>query len=128
MEVIAMARKRKSPTGELKTKTIRVCVTEAEYYAIQARARSFSMSEYLLKCGLGESIPPQRRHPSVPEVNRLTYIELGKIAAAVEHIASQSESSLNEVEWRSWQNQIDAVRLQLIGVDVNQFDEGDEEL
>ena len=123
-----MARKRKSPTGELKTKTIRVCVTEAEYHAIHARARSFSMSEYLLKCGLGETIRPQRRHPSVPEVNRLTYIELGKIAAAVEQIASQPESFLSETEWRSWQDQIDAIRLQLIGVDVNRFDEGDEDL
>ncbi len=95
-----MARKRKSPTGELKTKTIRVCVTEAEYHAIQARARSFSMSEYLLKCGLGETIPLRRQHPMVPEVNRLTYIELGRIAAAVEHIASQPESFLNAAEWR----------------------------
>ncbi len=123
-----MARKRKSPTGELKTKTIRVCVTEAEYRAIQARARSFSMSEYLLKRGLGESIPPQRRHPSVPEINRLTYIELGKIAAAVEQIASQPEFFLSKTEWRSWQDQIDAVRLQLIGVDTDQFNEGDEDL
>lgn len=120
-----MPRKRTSMTGELKTKTIRVCVTETEYEAIKARARSLSMSAYLLRCGLGEVIAPTRLRPSIPAINRMTYIELGKICTLLEQMMERAEP-VDAAAWPVLHDQINQVRLQLVGVGAEQLAEAEE--
>jgi hypothetical protein len=44
-----MPRKRKSPTGEIRDKAIRVHLSASELLYLQARSGALSLSEYLLK-------------------------------------------------------------------------------
>ncbi len=116
-----MPRKRKSSTGELKTKVIRVCVTETEYQYIQDCAGSFSMSEYLLAICLHRPVSERRSRQVIPKMNRLIYHELGKIQQVLQHIADSGKQELvngfpDADALQQLHDQIDAVRLALVGV------------
>jgi hypothetical protein len=118
---ISMPRKRKSLTGELKTKIIRVCVTETEYQYIQDCAGAFSMSEYLLEIGLQRPIPERRSRQVIPKMNRLIYHELGKIQQLLQQIADSGKQEMvkgfpDADALKQLHDQIDAVRLALAGV------------
>jgi hypothetical protein len=106
-----MPRKRQSATGELKDKTIRVCVTPSEYESIQKRSGLLSMSEYLL-----------------------SYLELGNISNNLNQIARACHHALQlgqgcDVNLDSFLPsllaEIKAIRLAMIGADVDQDDDDD---
>jgi Bacterial mobilisation protein (MobC) len=124
-----MPRKRKSSTGELKDKTIRVCVTQSEYESIQKRAGLLSMSEYLLRLGLGHPIPQRRRPRPVPQINRLSYLELGNISNNLNQIARACNQALQlgqrcnvnvDSFLPSLLAEIKTIRLTIIGAEVDQ--------
>jgi Bacterial mobilisation protein (MobC) len=129
-----MPRKRQSATGELKDKTIRVCVTPSEYESIQKRSGLLSMSEYLLRLGLGQPIPQRRSPRPVPQINRLSYLELGNISNNLNQIARACHHALQlgqgcDVDLDSFLPsllaEIKAIRLAMIGADVDQDDDDD---
>jgi Bacterial mobilisation protein (MobC) len=129
-----MPRKRRSATGELKDKTIRVCVTQSEYESIRQRAGLLSMSEYLLQLGLGHPIPQRRRPKPVPQINRLSYLELGNISNNLNQIARACHQSLQRGQrfqvdldafLPSLLAEIKSIRLAMIGAEVDQDYEDD---
>jgi hypothetical protein len=133
-EFAVMPRHRKSSTGELKTKRIPVCVTESEYEYIRERSGALSMSEYLLRAGLNETIPQRRSRRLTPELNRLTYLELGNINQALQHITDwcQQNRRLSEADGfpnldrlQRLHDQLDALQLAIAGVNAETLKEED---
>ncbi|MGA7937868.1 MAG: hypothetical protein WCA35_30240 [Kovacikia sp.] len=82
-----MPRNRKSPTGERRDRAIRVHMSATEQSYLQERAGALSLSEYLLRAGLGQSIPQRRKRQRVPLVNRELLLELGKIGGNLNQMA-----------------------------------------
>ncbi|BAU15919.1 hypothetical protein LEP3755_64850 (plasmid) [Leptolyngbya sp. NIES-3755] len=128
-----MPRKRKSPTGEARTQAVRVHMSPTEQQCIQDKAGSLSLSEYLLTAGLGQSVPQRRQRLRVPEVNRLTYVELGKISGHLNqiakacHVAVQNGRSC-DVDTNEIEDSVVAIRkirLEVIAatVDIEDADE-----
>ena len=89
-----MPRKRKSATGEIRDKAIRVHLSATELLYLQERAGALSLSEYLLKAGLGQAIPQRRQPQPVPQLNREMLLELGKIGGNLNQIARMCNLSL----------------------------------
>jgi hypothetical protein len=124
----ARGRQRKSSTGEARTKVIQVCVSETEQQCIKDRAGSLSMSEFLLRAGLGQSIPQRRRSLPVPEVNRRVYMELGNVSNNLNQIARACNQAVQlgqsiEVDSdviRQMLAQMKEIRLAVIGAEVDQ--------
>ncbi len=129
-----MSDNRKSLTKELKTKRIPVAVTEREYALIRERSGSLSMSAYLLRAGLNETIPQRRPRHRTPAINRLTYLELSRISQALQQIADWCE------QHRQWDTvagfpdlspcqdlnaQLAALRLAIAGVNPETLKEAD---
>lgn len=107
-----MARKRKSPTGEVRDRHITVWMSLSEQSYLRDRAGSLSLSEYFLNAGLGKPIPQRRKRQSIPEINRLTYLELGKITTALNQQNTRDDAVLNEL-----MQQIQTLRLQIIAAE-----------
>ncbi len=126
-----MARKRKSPTGEVRDKHITVWVSESERSYLDDRAGSLSMSEYLLKAGLGQPVPQRRSRPRVPEMNRLIYLELGRINNNLNQIARASNLATHTYQSckidptviAELKTQIKEIRLAVMAIDPNHEDE-----
>ncbi len=126
-----MARKRKSPTGEVRDKHITVWVSESERSYLDDRAGSLSMSEYLLQAGLGQPIPQRRSRPRVPEMNRLIYLELGRISNNLNQLAKASNTAtqanqsckIDLTVIAELKTQIKEIRLAVIAIDPHHEDE-----
>ena len=129
-----MPRKRKSLTGEVRSQAVRVHMTPSERQYIQDKAGSSSLSEYLLTAGLGQPIPQRRQRLRVPEVNRLIYVELGRISGQLNqiakacHIAVQNGRSceINTTEIETLIAVIREIRLDMIAARISiEEDEGE---
>ncbi len=82
-----MPRHRKSPTGELRDKAVRVHMSQSEQRYLQERAGRLSLSEYLLQAGLGQKIPQRRQRQRVPQLNRELLLLLGRIRGDLHQLA-----------------------------------------
>jgi hypothetical protein len=109
-----MARKRKSPTGEVRDRHITVWMSQSERAYLRDRAGSLSLSEYFLNAGLGHSIPQRRQRQTIPEVNRAIYLELSKISQALQ------SNALDPTLLNDLMQQIQILRMQLINADTEE--------
>ncbi|MBD1822938.1 plasmid mobilization relaxosome protein MobC [Cyanobacteria bacterium FACHB-DQ100] len=91
-----MPRQRKSPTGELRTLAVPVYMSSTERQNLGERAGSLSLSEYLLMAGLGQHVPQRRQPLPVPELNRLTYLELEKIGRNLNQISKACHVAIRD--------------------------------
>jgi Bacterial mobilisation protein (MobC) len=126
-----MPRKRKSATGEIRDKAIRVHLSATELLYLQERAGALSLSEYLLKAGLGQSIPQRRQPQPVPQLNREMLLELGKIGGNLNQIAKTCHLSLQRgsgctVDLKllvELQAAIQTLSQRICGIDLTEEDE-----
>ena len=108
----------KIPADELRTATIGVRVSAAEYDALRAKARKMGMSpaQWLREAALTRRLPS----PPVPEANRAQYAELGKLAVNLNQLAHQANAGLPVAVsgdlLRETLAEISRLRLQLIGL------------
>ncbi|WP_430688298.1 plasmid mobilization protein [Leptolyngbya sp. AN03gr2] len=131
-----MPRQRKSSTGELRTLAVPVYMTPTERQDLGERAGSLSLSEYLLMTGLGQHVSQRRQRLPVPELNRLTYLELQKIGQNLNQIAKACRVAVSgERDCNVNRNEIEAIvaiirqlRLEVIAATINLEIEGDVEL
>jgi hypothetical protein len=80
---------RQQPNANRRTAIVPVRLTEAErdQLADVARDLGISLSTYIRQVTLARPLPPRRAVRSIPEVNRETYHELGKVGADLNLIA-----------------------------------------
>lgn len=129
-----MPRQRKSPTGELRTLAVPVYMSSTERQNLGERAGSLSLSEYLLMVGLGQHVPQRRQRLPVPELNRLTYLELEKIGRNLNQIAKACHVAIrdgqgcnvNRDEIEAIVAMIRQLRLEVIAATINVETEDDE--
>lgn len=129
-----MPRQRKSPTGELRTLAVPVYMSSTERQNLGERAGSLSLSEYLLITGLGQHVPQRRQRLPVPELNRLTYLELEKIGRNLNQIAKACHVAIrdgrgcnvNSDEIETIVAMIRQLRLEVIAATINVETEDDE--
>jgi Bacterial mobilisation protein (MobC) len=122
-----MPRQRKSPTGELRTLAVPVYMSSTERQDLGERAGSLSLSEYLLMAGLGQYVSQRRQRLPVPELNRLTYLELEKIGRNLNQIAkachiavhSGRDCNMNGNEIEAIVATIRQLRLEVIAATIN---------
>lgn len=127
-----MPRKRRSTTGEIANKIIPIRLTASEHATVQQQAGALSLSEYFRRAGLGLKITTPRSRPPVPEINRQSYLELGRIgnnlnqltkACHTAHLQGQAlpidRQLLDELS-----EQISQLRLAVLG--IRPEDEDDE--
>lgn len=119
------------PTNKKETRQIfPLRLSQSERLALEHRAAEagLKLSEYLRRAGLGK---PQRR--LVPEINRQTYIELGRIGNNLNqltkacHLALKQGGSLSidPALLQSLSERLDLLRLEVLGVNSNDRDEDD---
>lgn len=108
----------KIPADELRTATIGVRVSAAEYDALRAKAEKMNMSpaQWLREAALTRRLPS----PPVAEANRAQYAELGKLAVNLNQLAHQANAGLPVAVsgdlLRETLTEISRLRLQLIGL------------
>lgn len=131
-----MPRQRKSPTGELRTLAVPVYMSATERQDLGERAGSLSLSEYLLMAGLGQYVSQRRQRLPVPELNRLTYLELEKIGRNLNQIAKAChiavrggrDCNVNSSEIETIVATIRQLRLEVIAATIDLETEDDAEL
>ena len=79
-----------------KTAVVPVRFEPAERDYIKDVAGSLSISEYIRRAALNKPIPQHRRKQRVPEVNRLTYVELGQIGNNLNQIAKACNIAIKQ--------------------------------
>lgn len=108
----------KIPADELRTATIGVRVSAAEYDALRAKAEKMNMSpaQWLREAALTRRLPS----PPVPEANRAQYAELGKLAGNLNQLAHHANEgmrvSVPSDLLHATLAEISRLRLQLIGL------------
>ena len=120
-----MPRKRRSTTGEIADKIIPIRLTASEYAVVKAQAGVLSLSEFFRRAGLGLKIPTPRPRPVVPEVNRLTYRELGHIGTNLNQLAKACNMAIragygcniDPQQLRVLAEYVGQVRLEVLGAD-----------
>jgi hypothetical protein len=130
-----MPRKRKSSTGELRDKAIRVHLTVSELEYLKERAGSLSLSEYLLKAGLGQAIPQRRKRQPLPQVNRELLLQVGRMGGNLNQITRACHLALRQgmvfpIDWQllqSLQGQLRQLGQAIAGLNSAE-DEMDEDL
>ncbi|MBE7386301.1 MAG: plasmid mobilization relaxosome protein MobC [Leptolyngbya sp. SIO1E4] len=129
-----MPRRRRSTTGEVANKAITIRLTPSEHEQVQAKLGALSMSDYFRHAGLGQKIAQVRRRTRpVPQVNIETYVELGHIGRNINQMAKACNTSIklgygcniDPPVLSNLTEQIDALRMALIGVDPEATDEED---
>jgi len=78
-----MVRKRRSQDGEVAKEKITLYLTSGEKEQVQSRAGTLPVGRYCRNIILGKRQSLQR----IPEVNRLTYLELGRIGNNLNQLA-----------------------------------------
>lgn len=80
---------------------VRVSRREKAELAEIARDTGLSLSSYVRRVVLSRAVPPRRAPPSIPEVNRQTYLELGRIGSDLNEMAqSLSEGAPGDPRWQ----------------------------
>ena len=111
-----MPRQRRSPTGEAAVKPVTIRLTPSEHAEIKTKAGRLSLSEFFRRAGLGQPLPRVRHRPPVPEVNRLTYIELGRIGTNVNQLAKACNTAIR----LGYGCSIDPQRLEALAATIEQ--------
>ncbi|MGH2412219.1 MAG: plasmid mobilization protein [Microcystaceae cyanobacterium] len=107
-------------------------LSQEERAALEARAveAGLKLSEYLRRAGLFQHLPQRR---SLPEVNRQTYLELGRIGNNINQLTKACHTALKQgggcnidpTLLQSLSNQLDQIRLEVLAIDPSSEDEDD---
>ena len=71
---------------------VRLTRAQKDQLAEIAREMGLSLSAYLRRAALGQSLPPRKAVRPIPEVNQRTYVELGCLSASVKQLATILEA------------------------------------
>ncbi|MEO1209732.1 MAG: hypothetical protein AAFX78_09335 [Cyanobacteria bacterium J06638_20] len=120
-----MPRTPRAASGEVAKKPVTIRLTESEYQQIAEKKGALSFSEFFRRAGLEQTIPIVPSRPTIPEVNRQTYIELGHIGNNLNqqtqacHVALQQGQDL-DIDWQPLEalsTLVKQVRLEVAGIE-----------
>lgn len=100
---------------------LRLLPSERKTMEQKAAAANLKLSEYLRAAGLNKTI---RSQPKVPEINRATYVELGRIGNNINQLTKAAHTSLkrggscnvNVAELSELNDLIKRMRLEILAV------------
>ncbi|MGB5634025.1 MAG: plasmid mobilization relaxosome protein MobC [Waterburya sp.] len=100
---------------------LRLLPSERKTMEQKAEAANLKLSEYLRAAGLNKTI---RSQPKVPEINRATYVELGRIGNNINQLTKAAHASLkrggsgnvNVAELSELNDLIKRMRLEILAV------------
>ena len=95
-----MPRQPRSTSGELSTQLVKIYLTPSEKQKAQTLAGTLTLSEHFRQSGLS-----QRQVPPVPEVNRLLYLEMGRIGQSLQQIAQACHRVARQGDRIFWREQ-----------------------
>ena len=112
------------PRGDplaLRTETIGVRVSAAEYAALRAKAEAMAMTpaQWLREAALTRRLPP----PPVAAINGEQYEELGRLAANLNQLTrlanSNQQVTVADALLRKLSGEVTRLRFALVGLDAN---------
>ena len=77
---------------------VRLTRKQKDQLAEIAREMGLSISGYLRRVVLGQSLPPRRAIRPIPEVNQLAYAELGRLSTNVKELARALEDGVHPIQ------------------------------
>jgi len=131
-----MPRQPRANSGEVASKAVTIRLTPSEYERAIAKKGTLSLSEFFRRAGLDESIPTPRSRPPIPEVNRETYLELGRMGNNLNqqtracHLALHAGQTLpvSPEQIEAVAAQVEQVRLAVLGLDpADDTDDADDD-
>lgn len=131
-----MPRQPRANSGEVASKAVTIRLTPSEYERAIAKKGALSISDFFRRAGLDESIPTPRPRPLIPEVNRETYLELGRIGNNLNQQTRACHQALHEGQTlpvspeqiEAVAAQVEQVRLAVLGLDpADDTDDADDD-
>ncbi|MDJ0596891.1 MAG: plasmid mobilization relaxosome protein MobC [Pleurocapsa sp. MO_226.B13] len=107
---------------------LRLLPSERKTMEQKAAAANLKLSEYLRAAGLNKTI---RSQPKVPEINRATYVELGRIGNNINQLTKAAHASLKRsgncnvdpTELSELSDLIKRIRLEMLAIYLAPDDE-----
>ena len=119
-----MPRPPRANSGEVANKAVTIRLTPSEHEQAISQKGTLSLSEFFRRAGLDESIPMPRSRPPIPEVNRETYLELGRIGNNLNQQTRACHRALHQGQTlpmspeqiEAVAAQVEQVRLEVLGL------------
>ena len=120
------ASSQKKPRERRENFALRLSPSEKTALIEKATDAELTLSEYLRSTGLKKHL-----RPPVPQINRETYVELGRIGNNINQMTKACHTAINQgrgcninpAALSSLKKQLDLLRLQVIGIDPTDMEE-----